>query len=85
MSEAYLKILEELLRESKDQSDDLDDLPDEDVISDGLLLKDENGFKLEITKVGKSKKTGKKLFKVEGDNYSKVVDYNTLKKEYKRA
>ena len=58
MSEVYLKILEELLRESKDQSDDLDDLPDEDVISDGLLLKDENGFKLEITKVGKSKKTG---------------------------
>lgn len=85
MSEVYLKILEELLRESKEQSDDLINLPDEDVITDGLLLKDENGFKLEITKIGKSKKTGKKLFKVEGDNYSKVVDYNTLKQEYKRA
>ena len=85
MSNLYIKILEELLNESKDHSDELKDVPDEDVITDGLLLKDEDGFKLEITKVGKSRKTGKKLFKIEGDNYSKVIDYNTLKKNYKRA
>ncbi len=85
MSNVYLRIIQELLFESKDQPDDLEDIPDEDVISDGLLLKNKDGFKLEITKVGRSKKSGKKLFKIEGDNYSKVIDYNTLKKEYKRA
>ena len=85
MSSVYFKILKELIIEAQEQSEELKDIPDEDVITDGLLLKDDDGFKLEITKVGKSAKSGKKLFKVEGDNYSKVVDYNTLKQNYRRA
>jgi|ETNvirenome_6_85_1030632.scaffolds.fasta_scaffold30286_4 hypothetical protein len=85
MSDVYTKIIKILLSEAKDQKEELNDIPDEDVIADGLLLKDKNGFKLEITQIGKSKKTGKKLFKLKGDNYSKIIDYNTLKQNYKRA
>lgn len=79
-----MKEYEDILLLLLEEAENLKDLPDEKVLSTGLALEDEDGFKYTIEKVGTDNK-GKRLYKVVGDKFKNVFDYNEIKKRFKRA
>lgn len=79
-----MKNYEAVLRLLLKESESLKNIPDETVLTTNLVLEDENGFKFEISKIGRNKK-GKRLYKIRGENFSKIFDYNEIKKRFKRA
>ena len=76
----YQRIILELLRESS-----LKNIPDPNDLGEGFILEDEHGFKWTIKKKGKHVDNNKVLYKIENNGQSKVVDFDTIKKEYKRS
>ena len=80
----YERILLRLLSENK--SKNLDSVPSEENISQGLVVSElETNVEYTIEKVGTSKKTGKRLFKLSRSGFEKVVDMDELKKNYRRT
>ncbi len=73
----YRMMLEQLLEDA------IKDLPDENVLRQGLGLVDEEGFKYTIIKVGKRKGSDDKLFKIKCNRDVKIIDSKEIKK-YKR-
>ena len=87
----YQKILIKLLEESKKSDKNLDEI-DPDNIGNGLVVeliksgnnKNAAGLKYTVDSVGKNK-SGKHLFKIKRSGYEKVITYEDLSKNYKRA
>lgn len=80
----YEKILLRLLSENKAKN--LDNVPSEENISQGLVVSElETNVEYTIEKVGASKKTGKRLFRLSRPGFEKVVDMDELKKNYRRT
>ena len=74
----YRVMLEQLLEDA------IKDLPDEDVLRQGLGLMDEEGFKYTIVKVGTKKGSKEKLYKIKCNSDVKIIDAKEIKK-YKRV
>lgn len=66
-----------------EESEKLNDIPEEDVIKSDLIVIDPNGIRYTIKKVVKDKQ-GKRLYQLCRGNYSEYVDFSKLKK-FKRA
>lgn len=80
----YEKILRRLLSENSKKN--LDSLPEETNLDIGLVVSElETKLEYTIEKAGTSKKTGKRLFKLARAGFSKVVDLDELKKNYRRT
>ena len=80
----YEKILLKLLSESSAKN--LDSVPSEENISQGLVVSEiETNVEYTIEKVGNSKENGKRLFKLSRPGFNKVVDIDELKKKYRRT
>jgi len=75
----YERVLMLLLEESEK----LDDIPQEDVIKADLIVVDPTGIRYTIKKIKQDKK-GKRYYELCRDNYSEYVDFEKLKK-FKRA
>ena len=77
----YELVLKSLLKES----DSIKSLPDELVLSEDFLITDKEGFEYKIIKIGKSKTNGERLYKIKCGDKVKVINYETMKKDYKRT
>jgi hypothetical protein len=66
-----------------EESEKLDDIPEEDVIKTDLIVVDPNGIRYTIKRVVKDK-SGKRQYQLCRGNYSEYVDFAKLKK-FKRA
>jgi hypothetical protein len=80
----YEKILQRILSEVSQKN--LDSVPEVTNINTGLVISElETNLEYTIEKVGKSKTTGKRLFKISRPGFNKVVDIDELKKNYRRT
>jgi hypothetical protein len=80
----YEKILQRILSEVSQKN--LDSVPEVTNINTGLVISElETNLEYTIEKVGKSKTTGKRLFKISRPCFNKVVDIDELKKNYRRT
>jgi hypothetical protein len=71
-------MLEQLLEDA------IKKLPSTDVLRRGLSLMDEDGFKFTIIKIGKSKGSDEKLYKIKCNDTIKIVKEKEIK-NYKRV